>query len=139
MELSWRRCLGLARGSSMPTKFILAIAIAVIAAVAALGIARASAPSRSTAPRTAVGDVGARLDAFWRWWRTAAPRLAATIDTGKAAPIADEVSAQVDAIDPRLSWETGPGLKGARHHFALSSEGGIELRILTERWLSRAP
>jgi uncharacterized protein DUF695 len=123
----------------MLTKFILAIAIAVIAAVAALGIARASARSRNTAPRPVVGDLEARLDAFWGWWRTAAPRLAATIDAGKAASIASEVGAQVDAIDPRLSWETGPGLKGAHHHLALSPEGDIELRVLTERWLSRAP
>jgi len=82
---------------------------------------------------------GPRIDAFWRWWRTAAPRLAAAIDRGKAQSIADEVGAQVHAIDPRLAWETGPGSKGARHHFALSSEGDIELRVLAQRWLSRAP
>jgi hypothetical protein len=53
--------------------------------------------------------------------------------------IAEEVGARVSAIDPRLAWETGPGLNGAHHHFALSAEGDIELRVLTQRCIARAP
>jgi hypothetical protein len=110
--------------------------------VIAFLVAAGSAPSiakEQSKPRPTATDATLRIDEFWQWWRTAAPRLAAKIDAGQAASIAGEVGARVEAIDSRLSWETGPGRKGARHHLALSSEGDIELRILTERWLARGP
>lgn len=115
------------------------MAIAALIAVAGAAYARSSRRQGKAAERTSPSDVAARLDAFWAWWRSASPRLAAAIDARKAASIVAEVGARVHAIDPRLAWETGPGLKGGRHHFALSSEGDIELRVLAERWLSRAP
>jgi hypothetical protein len=65
--------------------------------------------------------------------------LAASVEAGQANSIVGELSTRVRAIDPRLDWETGPGLKGARHHLALSAAGDMELRALTERWLSLAP
>jgi len=117
----------------------LVLVVAVLTAVVAAGHVFAIRNSRKSRDQTAVGDIGVRLDAFWNWWRTAGPRLAAAIDANQATSIAEELSAKVHAIDQRLAWETGPGLKGARHHLALSSEGDIELRVLTERWMSRAP
>jgi hypothetical protein len=84
-------------------------------------------------------DVADRLDAFWAWWRTASPGLAAAFDARRGDAAVEELGARIDAIDPRLAWETGPGLRGARHHLALSSDGDPELRIVAERWLARAP
>jgi hypothetical protein len=117
----------------------LVLLIAIVAALTAAGYAHFAAKRRKPVERMSSEDVGARLDDFWRWWRRAAPRLAVAVDTGQADSIVSEVGDHVHAIDTRLAWETGPGLKGARHHLALSPEGDIELRVLTERWLSRAP
>src|SRR5258705_3235444 len=94
-----------------------------------LGMSFAAACAASPTRGTSLNDVGARLDAFWKWWQAAAPRLAATIDAGKSESIADEVGARVSEIDPHLSWETGPGRKGARHHLSLSPQGENELRV----------
>lgn len=111
----------------------------LLAAVAP--VAHAEAPGRERGPtaRAAPDEAEAKIDAFWIWWRTSSERLAAAVDSGRGASIAVELGAQVHAIDRRLAWETGPGLRGARHHLALSSEGDTELRVLAERWLARAP
>ena len=117
----------------------LVLVVAIVAALAAATYVHVSDKRRKPAEQISSGDVAVRLDAFWSWWREAAPRLAATVDTGQADSIVGELSTRVHAIDPGLDWETGPGLKGARHHLALSAEGDMKLRALTERWLSRAP
>jgi hypothetical protein len=120
----------------------LGIVIAAVAAfaVVALGVVHFRRErGGGMPPSSRHGDASARIDAFWSWWSTAAPRIAAAFDQDRASEIAQELSARIDAIDRRLAWETGPGLKGARHHLALSSEGDRELRVLVERWLARAP
>src|SRR5258708_1338094 len=93
----------------------LVLVIAIVAALTAAGYAHVSGKRRKPVEGISSGEVGVRLDAFWSWWRMAAPRLAATIDASQADSIAGELSAKVHAIDPRLAWETGPGLKGAHH------------------------
>jgi len=123
----------------MSVGVVLALVVVVVVALGAALYGRASRLGRKPPQAIASADVSLRLDAFWSWWRTAAPRFAAAIDGYQPDSIAEELSANVHAIDPRLAWETAPGLKGARHSLALSAEGDIELRILTERWLSRAP
>ena len=49
-----------------------------------------------------------------------------------------EVTAKVQAVDPKLNWELGPG-GTAQHALCLSSGGDPELRRLTARWLRAAP
>jgi hypothetical protein len=81
------------------------------------------------------------IDEFWRWWATAKDPLAAAISSRVPSSLVgwgDTISARVDAIDPALAWELGPGVR-SEHHFALSSAGDSRLRIVTERWLARAP
>jgi len=121
------------------TLAVLAVAVAIGVALLArrTGAVRPANPGPSAdAERPQAGD---GIDAFWLWWKEAGPMLAAKIDAGRAAEIASEVSRHVDALHPGLAWETGEGLKGGRHHLALSSEGDVTLRVLTERWLARAP
>lgn len=130
--------------SRVPARPLLPLWISAVVIVSVLVIARAAyarsgRPASTPAKPPQTDDVDARIDAFWTWWRGASPRLAAAIDAKKAVSITAEVGAHVDAIDSRLAWETGPGLHGARHHFSLSSEGDIDLRVLTERWVARAP
>jgi hypothetical protein len=116
------------------------LVVALIVGVVEPRIARPLGSSPGHLPtQSSDEDANARVDAFWTWWRTAAPRLARELDAGHATAISDEISSHVDAIDRRLAWETGPGLRSARYHLALSPEGEGELRVLTERWLSRAP
>jgi hypothetical protein len=80
------------------------------------------------------------IDAFWHWWSRASIELADAFDsgTGLSEALIDAISERVNAIHDGLAWETGPGKK-SRHHFALSAEGDAELRVVTQRWLSRAP
>jgi hypothetical protein len=79
------------------------------------------------------------IDQFWRWWKRAADGLAKAFDSGAglSEEQIDEISDQVKAMGD-LALETRPG-NGSRHHFALSAEGDAELRVLTQRWLARAP
>jgi hypothetical protein len=96
-------------------------------------------PAGEAPGRPPPSDPAARLDAFWAWWQTAGPRIAAALDAKDARSFVEELSDRIHAIDPELAWETGPGRKGARHHLSLSSEGDATLRVLIQRWLARAP
>ena len=78
------------------------------------------------------------IRAFWDWWKEARGRLEGAIESRALEPLVGEISDRVKAIDPRLAWELGPGLK-ARHAFTLSSEGNSEIRPLAQRWLAAAP
>jgi hypothetical protein len=79
------------------------------------------------------------IEAFWAWWPEAGARLLDAINDRRIdeAQIA-EISAKVQGIDPKLTWELGPGVT-AQHAFCLSPAGDPELRRLTERWLRAAP
>jgi hypothetical protein len=78
------------------------------------------------------------IDAFWQWWAEARGPLYDAIATRTLDAWVDPISARVRAIDERLEWELGPGTR-SEHHFCLSGCGDARLRVLTQRWLSRAP
>ena len=81
----------------------------------------------------------AGIEAFWTWWPEAGARISAAIaDRKLEEALIAEVTAKVQAIHPKLTWELGPG-GTAQHAFCLSSGGDPELRRLTERWLRAAP
>jgi hypothetical protein len=79
------------------------------------------------------------IETFWSWWPEGGKRLVTAIEARKLdeALIAD-VTAKVQAVHPKLTWELGPGAT-AQHAFCLSPGGDPELRRLTERWLRAAP
>jgi len=84
-----------------------------------------------------VSDAG--IEAFWTWWPEGAARIGAAIENRKLdEALIAEVTAKVQAVHPKLTWELGPG-GTAQHAFCLSSGGDPELRRLTERWLRAAP
>lgn len=79
------------------------------------------------------------IDQFWRWWKGVADGFATAFDSRSRlsdAQISD-ITRHVKAMGD-LAWETGPGTE-RRHHFALSAEGDAQLRVVTQRWLARAP
>ncbi|MCA9640845.1 MAG: hypothetical protein KC492_09120, partial [Myxococcales bacterium] len=80
------------------------------------------------------------IDEFWAWWAGAAEDLASTINSKQPLDGSqiEAISERVRAIDDSLAWEMGPG-RNSEHHFALSPEGDAELRVITQRWLARAP
>jgi hypothetical protein len=80
------------------------------------------------------------IDAFWTWWHTASAQVARGFDSGEGLTdeLIEEITEHVKAMHEDLAWETGAG-ETSDHHFALSAEGDAELRVLTQRWLARAP
>lgn|SRR6185312_5729537 len=79
------------------------------------------------------------IDAFWMWWPGIAPRIGAAIEQRRFdEALVAEITAKVQAIHPKLTWELGPGAT-APQAFCLSSNGDPELRRATERWVRVAP
>ena len=78
------------------------------------------------------------IPAFWSWWSTARDRVAAAIEAGDPGRMVAEISKAVDAIDPRLAWELGPG-RTARHGLVVTPEGDPAVRAAALRWLQAAP
>lgn len=78
------------------------------------------------------------IDAFWAWWPEVRPRIESAINGGDWGELPGEISARIRAIHDHLAWEFGPG-KRAPHHLALSSQGNLSLRPLTECWRMAAP
>ena len=83
--------------------------------------------------------IEAGIDAFWTWWPGIAPRIDAAIEQRQfEEAVVAEVTAKVQAIHPKLTWELGPGAN-APHAFCLSSNGDPELRRASERWVRATP
>jgi hypothetical protein len=80
-----------------------------------------------------------RVESFWTWYASVADRFYRTIEDGKCASLADEVSQQVDRHLSRFSWVFGPGANGNGHAFTLTAEGDVHRQLLTRYWWSRAP
>jgi hypothetical protein len=79
-----------------------------------------------------------RLEAFWSWWAGARDAIAADIERGTVAARAQEISAAVDALHPKLAWELSPG-STAKHALVVSPEGNAEFRPIALRWAASAP
>jgi Family of unknown function (DUF695) len=81
----------------------------------------------------------AGIEAFWMWWPEAGARISAAIEDRKLdEALIAEITRNVQAVHPKLTWELGPG-GAAKHAFCLSPSGDPELRRLTARWLRAAP
>jgi len=78
------------------------------------------------------------IDAFWAWWADSRDALAGAIADGTLDSWVEPISARVSAIHEDLAWELGHG-KRSQHHICVSSEGSPVLRVIAERWRSRAP
>lgn len=81
----------------------------------------------------------ARVQQFWNWYASVAPRFHQTIDAGKCPMLADEVSNKVDELIPGFAWVFGPGANGRDHSFTLSGEGNLHRQLLAIYWLAHAP
>lgn len=77
-----------------------------------------------------------RVEVFWRWFPEVSDRFFQTIESGKCADLAGEVSAFMGNTMPGLAWVFGPGENGG-HSFTVSGEGMVAKQLLAEYWLSR--
>lgn len=80
------------------------------------------------------------ISAFWQFWAQTKDRLARAIEHegGMSDALLDEVGDAVDAIDPDLQWEFGPG-RASHHHFCPPAASDARLYSVVERWLRAAP
>jgi len=79
------------------------------------------------------------IDDFWAWWTTdGAARTAQGIADRDPSSMVEPISTRVNAIDPRLAWELGPGRSSA-HQLVVSPEGDPGVRAAARRWLRSAP
>lgn len=75
---------------------------------------------------------------FWKWFPQVADQFHATIEKGKCAELADEISQVTNTYLPGLSWVFGPGENGG-HSFTASGEGIVPRQMLAAYWHSRSP
>jgi hypothetical protein len=93
-------------------------------------------PSESAARDLALG----RIDAWWRAFEAAVPRLEALFRRRDAWDLAGWMREHLGVIDERIMWEFGPGTRGEDgHRLVLTPEGARQLRPLVEVVLARAP
>ena len=85
-----------------------------------------------------MSNVAEGIDTFWRWWNASKDDLASAIAEHSLDGWVEPISENVKAMHPDLAWELGPGLD-AQHQLCVTGEGNPELRVVTERWLARAP
>ncbi|HBE69806.1 MAG TPA: hypothetical protein DDW52_16800 [Planctomycetaceae bacterium] len=74
---------------------------------------------------------------FWEWFPAVADRFHATIDAGKCADLADEVSEFMRDNLPGLAWVFGPGKEGG-HSFTVSGDELLVRQLLAEEWIRHA-
>lgn len=72
------------------------------------------------------------------WWTDQRDAIAAVLTAGDMGRLSEEVTSRVHAIDPRLSWEIGPG-HGSEFVLVVSSGGDPDVRALARRWRLSAP
>jgi hypothetical protein len=76
-----------------------------------------------------------RIEQFWDWFRSIVPALEADVSNGT---ILQELDARVHQLDPKLSWEIGPGVSGP-WQLVISPNLDRALRLRAREIISQAP
>jgi hypothetical protein len=85
-------------------------------------------------------QVTERIDAWWREFVAAAPRLNDYFHGGGRWDLAAWMREHLGVVDERIMWEFGPGTRGTRgQRLVLTPEDEHRLRPLVDVVLSRAP
>ncbi|WP_409482875.1 hypothetical protein [Arsenicicoccus dermatophilus] len=87
------------------------------------------------------GDAAERIAAFWQWWSTTAPELERELRWGGNDAyqlLHERISPQIDALDPGLAWDVGPG-RVSSHLLTVSAGGDPSLLRVARQWLATAP
>ena len=75
------------------------------------------------------------IDSFWRWFQEVAPKLATDPEN---STLLRELDRRVNALDPKLSWEIGPGAVKPMQ-LVISPSLDRELREKARAIVARAP
>jgi hypothetical protein len=94
--------------------------------------------SKDDVERQARAAVEHRIAAFWRAFESTAPRIDALFSRRAQWDLPSWMHQHIDAIDPALMWEFGPGLRGG-HRLVITPEGDHHLRPFVSAILARAP
>lgn len=89
-------------------------------------------------PAASVAVVDDPIDRFWRFWAQHCADIERAIEEGTLDDWVERIDTSVHALDKGLEWELGAGSK-ARHYLCISGAGDLALRLIAQRWLSRAP
>jgi hypothetical protein len=82
----------------------------------------------------------ASIAALWSWWSaTGAGQAVGLITSGGPGSFAEEMTARLAVVDPRLQWELARGGAASEHALCISAGGLAELRGLAERCVRAAP
>lgn len=76
---------------------------------------------------------------FWDWFTQNADSLHATINSGQAADLTDEMIRHINKLMPGMAWCFGPGKEEGNYSFTLSPEANRNLQFLSTFWLEMAP
>lgn len=80
------------------------------------------------------------VEAFWVWWtRAGRTECAEAVRVADVSSVIPELTSLVEAIEPGLAWEFGPGKDGSAHRLTVTAAGVPELRGAARRWLAGAP
>jgi len=82
--------------------------------------------------------VVSRMDKWWLSFAAQADGIHAYLRGGPEFDIAEFMSAQLEAVDPRLGWEFGVADDG-RSRLVISVDGYLGLRPMVDAMLARAP
>lgn len=89
---------------------------------------------RDTEETAARRAVVSRIELFWQAFAANAPRF-----DDDDFDVAEFMRDHVDAVDPRLDWEIGPGRNGGKHRLVITPADNLALRPFCDAFLARAP
>jgi hypothetical protein len=79
-----------------------------------------------------------RIVEFWAWFQDARSKIESLYEQGNFEALNSLVSSALDAVEPMLAWEIGPG-KGTCYSLTISAEGNPELRGIVDATVEGAP
>ena len=82
--------------------------------------------------------IESRIDLWWGAFRQRAAQLDALFDGHERWDLSTWMNGTLQAIDPNLMWEFGPGLRSG-HRLVITPESDHHLRPLVHQIVSRAP
>lgn len=81
----------------------------------------------------------AKMDSWWKAFTDSAETIDRRFSRKAEFDIPAFMHQHLGAVDPRLSWEFGPGVRGGKHRLVITPEAGRHLRPMVDVLLRRAP
>ncbi|HWB60683.1 MAG TPA: hypothetical protein VG733_14405 [Chthoniobacteraceae bacterium] len=79
-----------------------------------------------------------RIAAFWSWFSLNVSDFQRALDMNNTAGISEKIESAIKALDDRVGWEFGPGVK-ASYGFSISLNDSLENMPIAEAIIRAAP